>query len=81
MSPAVAEEFQVDIADDGVVIAEVEEGSVAANVGFQKADQVLAINGERVASTKDVERLAKRGGYWELTINRAGRVFTTVLGR
>ena len=52
------------------------------SVGFQKGDQIVAINGERLASTKDAERaISRTGGYWEITVNRGGRVFTTVLGR
>ncbi|MBZ6079245.1 Do family serine endopeptidase [Microvirga sp. WGZ8] len=82
MSPAVAEELQIDISDDGVVVADLDENGIAASVGFQKGDQIVAINGERLTSTKDVDRLTRRGGgYWEMTINRGGRVFTTVLGR
>ena len=82
MSPAVADELQIEVADDGVVVADLEDRSVAASVGFEKGDQVVAINGERVASTRDAERMIGRNsGYWEITISRGGRVFTTVLGR
>lgn len=82
MSPAVADELQIELSDDGVVIAELDERSVAASVGFQKGDQIVAINGERLASTREVERATNQaGGYWEITISRGGRVFTTVLGR
>jgi S1-C subfamily serine protease len=82
ISPAVADELQIEVADEGVVLAELEERSVAASVGFEKGDLIVAINGERLASTKDAERLISRSGnYWEITINRGGRVFTTVLGR
>jgi Do/DeqQ family serine protease len=82
MSPAVADELQIEIADDGVVVADLEDRSVAASVGFEKGDQLVAINGERVASTRDAERMINRNsGYWEITISRGGRVFTTVLGR
>jgi Do/DeqQ family serine protease len=82
MSPAVADELQIDVADDGVVVAELEERSVAASVGFEKGDQIVAINGERVANTRDADRLINRnGGYWEITVSRGGRTFTTVLGR
>ncbi|MBQ0820385.1 Do family serine endopeptidase [Microvirga sp. HBU67558] len=82
MSPAVADELQIEIADDGIVVADLEDRSVAASVGFEKGDQIVAINGERVTSTKDADRLINRnGGYWEITVNRGGRVFTTVLGR
>ncbi|HEV2558853.1 MAG TPA: Do family serine endopeptidase [Microvirga sp.] len=81
LSPAVADELQLDISREGVVVAELEEGSVATRVGFQKGDQIVAINGQRLAATKDIDRaLRSGGGYWEITINRGGRVFTTVLG-
>jgi Do/DeqQ family serine protease len=81
ISPAVADEFQVELSVDGVVVTELDAGSVAQRVGFQKGDQVLAINGQRVGSTKDAERLVRAGaGVWELTINRGGRVFNTVMG-
>src|SRR5829696_1998463 len=80
MSPAVADELQIDVADDGVVVAELEERSVAGSVGFEKGDQIVAINGERVANTRDADRLInKNGGSWEITVSRGGRVFTTVL--
>jgi len=82
MSPAVADELQIEIADDGVVVADIEDRSVAGGVGFEKGDQIVAVNGERLASTKDAERALNRtGGYWEVTVSRGGRVFTTVLGR
>jgi S1-C subfamily serine protease len=81
MSPAVADELQLEVSDDGVVVAELEEAGVAARVGFQKGDQILAINGQRIKATRDLERLVQRGDqYWEITINRHGRTFTTVLG-
>jgi S1-C subfamily serine protease len=78
----VADELQIDVADEGVVISDLDDRSVAAGIGFQKGDLIVAINGERLSSTKDVDRqLDRAGGYWEITINRGGRVFTTVLGR
>jgi Do/DeqQ family serine protease len=81
MSPAVADELQIDVSPDGVVVAELEENATAARVGFQKGDQIVAINGQRLTTTRDVDRAMRLGGsYWEITINRGGRVFTTVLG-
>ena len=81
-SPAVADEMQLDLSIDGVIVADVETNSVASRVGFQKGDVLLAINGERVSSSKDLERMTARGGTgpWEITINRGGRIFTSVLG-
>jgi Do/DeqQ family serine protease len=81
MSPAVADELQIDVSSDGVVVAELDENSVAARVGFQKGDMILAINGETIESTKEAERILRSGRqYWELTIGRGGQVFTTVFG-
>jgi Do/DeqQ family serine protease len=80
MSPAVAEELGVDSGGEGVVISEVEEGSNAQQVGFQKGDVILQINNDRPASTKDVERLTRdRSSRWLLQISRGGQVFTQQL--
>jgi S1-C subfamily serine protease len=82
MSPAVADEMQLETSADGVALAEIDSGSVAQRVGFQKGDVILAINGERVTSSKDLERMIARGGQgmWQITINRGGKVMTSVLG-
>jgi Do/DeqQ family serine protease len=81
MSPAVADELQLEVGSDGVVLADVEEGSPASRVGFRKGDMILAVNGERVATSKDLERLLRSGSQmWRITINRGGQVLTSVLG-
>ncbi|HEX5866265.1 MAG TPA: DegQ family serine endoprotease [Beijerinckiaceae bacterium] len=81
LSPAVADELRLDVDVEGVAIAEVDEGSAASRVGFRKGDLILAINGERVSASRDVERLIRGGGgTWRITINRGGQVLTSVLG-
>lgn len=80
LSPAVADEMRLDIGE-GVVVSEIEEGSVAERVGLQKGDILLSLNGERVASTRDFERVVRAGARtWQVSINRAGQVLTTVFG-
>jgi Do/DeqQ family serine protease len=79
-SPAVAEELQLSVTE-GVVVTEVPEGSVAASVGLQKGDILLALNGEKIASTRELDRMARNGAsVWRITISRGGQVMTTVLG-
>ena len=79
MSPAVADELQLEIGSEGVAVTEVDPNSAAMRVGFQKGDILLAINREQVKSSKDVDRLARSGAsYWEIVINRGGQVLTTV---
>lgn len=81
LSPAVVEELYLEQAESGAVVSELAEGSPAAQFGFQKGDVIMAINGVKIASSQDLARAtSQRARYWELTINRKGQVFTTVLG-
>jgi Do/DeqQ family serine protease len=81
MSPAVAEELEIDVSSEGVAVSDLEEAGIAARVGFRRGDLVLAINGQKLNSTREVERALRGGGpYWEITINRGGRIFTSAFG-
>ena len=81
LSPAVAEELQLEVVGDGVVVAEVEPGSLAQRVGLHKGDVVLSINGTRISTSKDLEKAARsNASYWEISISRGGQIFTSVFG-
>jgi S1-C subfamily serine protease len=81
LSPAVIEEMSLRGASEGVVISEIEDGSTAAAVNFQKGDLILAVNDVTVKTTRDLERAASRPrNYWKLTIGRGGEVMTSVIG-
>jgi Do/DeqQ family serine protease len=80
-SPAVADELQLETTGEGAVVSEIDDNSIAQRVGFRKGDVILAINGDRTNSSREVEKMARSGvQVWEITVNRGGRVFTTVLG-
>ena len=81
VSPAVADELSLEGVSQGVVVADVEDGSNAQSVGLQKGDIVVAVNDQKVGSTADLKRLsAARPGYWKLSVGRGGQVLTTVVG-
>ncbi len=81
LSPATMEELSVEGVKEGVIVAEVGEGSSAASVGIQKGDVVIAVNDQKVNSTADLRAATSaRQYYWKLTIARGGQIFTTVLG-
>ncbi|PNG25531.1 Do family serine endopeptidase [Methylocella silvestris] len=81
LSPAVMEEMSIHGVNDGVVIGEIEDGSTAAEVNFQKGDVILLINDVKIQTTRDLEKAVNgRHAYWKLTILRGGQVETTVLG-
>jgi Do/DeqQ family serine protease len=81
LSPAVKEELSFEGDDRGVVVASVGENSTAAQVGVQKGDVVVAVNGTTIATTRDLERAcAERARWWDLTIRRGGETIRTRLG-
>jgi Do/DeqQ family serine protease len=80
LSPALADELRLEAAGEGVAIVEVAGGSVAANVGFKAGDLIVSVNGERIASTQDLERATKNPKrLWRVTIQRGGQQISVVL--
>ena len=52
-------------AAEGVVVASVGDGSTAAEVGVQKGDVVVAVNGQKIGTTRDLEKAcAERARLW-----------------
>ncbi len=81
LSPAVSEELSLDGAHQGVVVASVGENTTAAQVGVQKGDIVVAVNGTAIETTRDLERAcSERARWWDLTIQRGGETIRTRLG-
>ncbi len=74
VSPALAEELRLDATTEGVVVLDVAEGSVAQNLGFQRGDVIAAVNEEKIARTRDLDRVAKdTNRRWSITIIRGGQ--------
>ena len=81
LSPAVTEELSLRGAREGVVVAAVADNSTAAQVGVRKGDIVVAVNGQKIATTRDLEKAcAERARLWDLTIQRGGETIRTRLG-
>ena len=80
VSPALTEELALEGVKEGVVVIEIEDGSIAQQLSVQKGDVVIAVNDTKVANTRDLEKLvAVRRAMWKLTIKRGGEVFTSVV--
>ena len=79
LSPALADELQLDNADRGVVIVDVDNGSYASNLGFQRGDVILSVNGEKVERTAELEKLTAAGSRsWRIVIRRGQQQITAV---
>ncbi len=77
LSPALAEELDRPGEWQGVAVLEVRRGAPAAGLGFRPGDVILAINGEPVARTQDLQRqLEASGPRWRVRYRRDGRVNT-----
>ncbi|HEY6024168.1 MAG TPA: DegQ family serine endoprotease [Pseudolabrys sp.] len=81
LSPALADELQVRNAEEGVVIVDVDAGSYARNLGFQRGDVIEEVNGERITKTRDLERLSGvPNRSWRIIILRGGQKISAVFG-
>ena len=82
ISPALADELRLDAVAEGVVILEVGDGSLAQNFGFQRGDRIVAVNNEKIARTRDLDRIAKDSStrLWRITIERGGKQMSVQLG-
>jgi Do/DeqQ family serine protease len=81
LSPALAEELRLDASADGVVIVDITDGSLAQGFGFQRGDRIVSVNNERIARTRDLDRIAnQQHRLWRITIERGGKQMSVVLG-
>ncbi len=81
LSPAMADELNLDLSLEGVALARVDRRSVARRVGLRRSDKVVSINGRRVRSTVQLERIAsRRARYWDVVIERGGQKISLQMG-
>ena len=81
LSPALAEELRLDASTEGVVVVDVDDGSPAQSVGFQRGDIVLGSTARRSPRPRDLDRIAAAGArVWRVTIMRGGQQITATFG-
>jgi S1-C subfamily serine protease len=81
ISPALADELRLDGNAEGVVIIGVGEDAAAANVGFQKGDIILAVNGQRIGKTAELQKaVGEPSRLWRITLVRGGQQINVTLG-
>jgi Do/DeqQ family serine protease len=79
LSPALADELQLQGADEGVVVLDVDNGSYASNLGFRRGDVVISVNGDHIAKTRDLEHAtAVPNRSWQIIIRRDGQQISAV---
>ncbi|WP_225873885.1 Do family serine endopeptidase [Terrihabitans soli] len=77
VSPAVAQEIGLDGSLSGVLILDIENGSVADRVGLEKGDRVLMLNDQKIDSVNTLASASEASEkLWKVTIQRGGQVVT-----
>jgi Do/DeqQ family serine protease len=80
LSPALADELQLESADEGVVILDVDSGSYASNLNFQRGDVIVSVNGEHIGKTRDLEQATGTPNRsWRIVIRRGGQQISAVI--
>jgi Do/DeqQ family serine protease len=79
LSPALADQLQLQNADEGVVIVDVDNGSYASNLGFRRGDMILSVNNEKISKTRDLERVTGTPQQsWRIIIRRDGQQISAI---
>ena len=81
LSPALSDELQLQNVDNGVVVVDVDNGSYASNLGFQRGDVIQEVNGARIGKTRDLDTASKtQSGSWRIILIRRGQKISAVFG-
>ncbi len=80
ISPALIDEMGQLAQESGVVVLKAESG-VAARLGLQRGDIILTINGQKITSVDELQRLLKSGNVrqWQLQIQRGEQVISLAI--
>ena len=74
LSPAVAEELNLDSFDSGVIILSVRDGSPADRLRFKPGDRIASIESKPIRSVNELRQaLGGKPDRWRITIVREGR--------
>ena len=81
LSPALSDEIGLSADSEGVVVLEVEEGSIAERFGIVKGDIIVNVNKTQI---KNVDQLVKlidenRTGVWNISIKRGDEVLNITI--
>jgi serine protease Do len=75
LSPAVKEEYALNVEGDGVVVLDVKGRSFARRLGLRPGDVVEEINGAPVTSVRDLLEIAgKRQRRWRFVVRRGDKL-------
>ena len=82
ISPALADELDLDHFLKGVFLLSIKRGSSANRLGFQQGDFIRAVNGINTPNVNTLlTRLQKTFKSWRITVQREGKILDLVINR
>ncbi len=80
LSPALADELDIDQLARGVIVLDVAAGSPAYRLRFEAGDILVRLNRVEIDTVAELRKLLRRiGGDWHVTIRRGGRLHNLVI--
>lgn len=80
LTPAVAQELGLPFSAKGVVVTDVKSNSPADQMGLQKGDIMLSLNGTQINSVDTFKRIASsRVTGWQIVIQRSGQLIRSYI--
>jgi serine protease Do len=70
ITPALADELQMDLMANGVVVLAIDGSSSAERFGFQEGDIVRQVNTDRIANVTQLRRALDGADAWRITLQR-----------
>jgi serine protease Do len=70
ITPALADELQMDLMATGVVVVSIDDASAAQRFGFRQGDVVRQVNAERIANVAQLRRALEVGDGWRIILQR-----------
>ncbi len=82
LSPALAEELNLEFSSEGVAATNVDDSSPASQLGLKRGDILRGVNGKTVGTTAQLRDILKTPSrVWRISIERNGQMLTTVVAR
>jgi S1-C subfamily serine protease len=70
ITPALADEMQIDMMAKGVIVTGIANPSQAARFGFRQGDIIRGLNGERITTVAQLKRALSQTDEWQMSIQR-----------
>jgi S1-C subfamily serine protease len=74
ITPALADEKQMDLMASGVIVIAIADGSAAKRFGFEQGDVIRQINGARIGTVAELRRALDATDGWQIALQRGSRL-------